>query len=51
MGRIKDITGNYDIALMAIAAALVAGGIIGLRLGRPVSAVAGEVAIQENNHG
>jgi MFS family permease len=51
MGRIKDITGNYDIALMAIAAALVAGGIIGLRLGRPVSAATGEVALRENNHG
>lgn len=35
MGRIKDVTGSYDIALMAIAAALVIGGIIGLRLGRP----------------
>lgn len=35
MGRIKDVTGSYDMALMAIAAALVIGGIIGLRLGRP----------------
>ncbi|MNM47597.1 putative tartrate transporter [compost metagenome] len=51
MGRIKDITGNYDIALMAIAAALVAGGIIGLWLGRPLSAATGEVALRENNHG
>jgi MFS family permease len=26
MGRIKDVTGNYDIALMAVAAALIIGG-------------------------
>lgn len=34
MGRIRDITGSYDSALMAIAAALVVGGILGVWLGK-----------------
>jgi len=34
MGRIKDVTHSYDAALIAVAAALILGGLLGLVLGR-----------------
>ncbi|PKH19126.1 MFS transporter [Enterobacterales bacterium CwR94] len=33
MGRIKDITGNYDYGLLIVAGALILGGLLGLKLG------------------
>lgn len=30
MGRMKDLTGNYDISLMIVAGALIAGGLLGI---------------------
>lgn len=30
MGRIKDVTGSYDISLMIVAVALISGGLLGL---------------------
>ncbi|WP_129543497.1 MFS transporter [Serratia sp. 1D1416] len=34
MGRIKDVTHSYTAALILVAAALIVGGLMGLRLGR-----------------
>ncbi|OON40211.1 MFS transporter [Izhakiella australiensis] len=33
MGRIKDVTGSYDNGLMIVVAALIIGGLLGLKLG------------------
>lgn len=35
IGRIKDATGNYDAGILLIAAALVVGGLLGLRVAGP----------------
>ena len=35
MGLIKDVTHSYDYALLLVATALLAGGVLGLYLGRP----------------
>lgn len=40
MGRIKDVTHSYDAALIAVAAALILGGLLGLVLGRKRSRLA-----------
>jgi len=35
MGRLRDATGSYHIALVMLAVALIAGGLLGLKLGPP----------------
>ncbi|HFT8006460.1 TPA: MFS transporter [Burkholderia cenocepacia] len=45
MGRIKDVTHSYDLALLLVAAALLAGGVLALRIAsrRVMPVVAGRV--------
>jgi cyanate permease len=49
MGWIKDVTDNYDYALLLVAGALLAGGVLGVYLGAGKSRTAAQPIIQENN--
>jgi len=48
MGWIKDVTDNYDYALLLVAGALLAGGVLGIYLGKGKTPTVAQPVTQRN---